>query len=168
MKYIKYISSVFGTPILIALIVCLLTALLTYYFAVKANKKNIRHEAFKKFEKTFTPALHHLYDTSQTSYVIVHDEFPNHEKAMLSFEHFLDGKHKSKFKIKWAKYKTKCKDIEQYGYSICLGEEGGPPTMGILEHIRDCQGNLIEIEPDKVFKRELSHLINELLEIAKH
>jgi len=41
--------------------------------------------------------------------------------------------------------------------------------MGILEHIKDRrQGNLIEIEPDKVHKRELRHLINELLEIAKH
>lgn len=169
MKYIEYISSAFGTPGLIALLVCLLGAPLAYYFTVKANRRKIAHEAFKEFEKTFTLALHHLNDTRQTSYVIVHDEFPNHEKAMLAFEHILDGERKSRFKIKWAEYKIKCKKIEQYGYSICLGEEGGPPTMGILEHIKDRrQGNLIEIEPDKVHKRKLCRLINELFEIAKH
>lgn len=40
--------------------------------------------------------------------------------------------------------------------------------MGIIESIRDHQGNFIEIEPDKAYKKELKRLINELIEIAKH
>lgn len=168
MKLIEYISATIGTPGLITLLVCLLGAPLAYYFTVKANKRRIVHEAFKEFEKAFTLALHHLNDKRQTSYVTVHNEFSNHEKAMFAFEHFLDGEQKSRFKTKWVEYKKKCNDIDQYGYSIYIGEEGGPPTMGILEHIKDRQGNLIEIEPDKIHKREVQHLINKLLEIAKN
>ena len=87
---------------------------------------------------------------------------------MLDFEHNLEGICKDRFKAKWTKYLNKCEKIRQYGYNICPGEKGGPPTIGILEHIRDRQNNLIEIEPDRAYKEKLKKLINELLEIAKH
>jgi len=88
---------------------------------------------------------------------------------MLVFEHILRGtKSEDGFKAKWIEYKNKCEEIRQYGYSINLGEKAGPPTKGILEHIRDRQGNLIAIEPDRAYKEKLKKLINELLEIAKH
>lgn len=168
MKYLDAISSAFGATGLIALLVCLIGASLAYYFTVKANKRKFIHEAFKEFEKTFTPALHLLDDPKQTSYVIVHDKFPKHEAAMLVFEHILEGESKDRFKAKWTEYKNKCEEIRQYGYSIYLGEECGPPSMGLLEHIQDRRGNLIEIEQDKTYKQELRGLIDELLNIAKH
>ena len=87
---------------------------------------------------------------------------------MLNLEHVLEGSCKDRFKAKWTEYLNNCEEIRQYGYNIYLGEDGGPPTMGILGHIKDRQGNLIEIEPDKVLKRKLRHLINELIEITKH
>lgn len=87
---------------------------------------------------------------------------------MLDFEHVLEGSCKDRFKVKWTEYLNKCEEIRQYGYNICLGEDGGPPTIGIVEHIQDRQGNLIEIEPDKANKQELKRIVKELIEIAKH
>jgi hypothetical protein len=88
---------------------------------------------------------------------------------MLAFEHKLRGtKREGRFKEKWFEYKTKCEAIRQYGYSIYLGDEAGPPSIGILEHIRDSQGNLIEIEPNRTHKEKLKKMINELLKIARH
>lgn len=87
---------------------------------------------------------------------------------MLNFEHILRGnKTEAKFKARWTEYKNKCEEVRLHGYSIYLGEEQGPPPIGILESIRDRQGNLIEIEPDKEYKQELRNLINELLKIAR-
>jgi len=169
MKYLETIANFIVKPVLIALLVCLIGALLTYYFNIKANKRKIAYNAFKEYEKIFTPTLHLLDDPKHTSYIIVADEFPKHEAAMLKFEHILRGtESKDKFKAKWNEYKNKCEEIRQYGYSIYLGEEAGPPPIGILEHIRDRQGNLIEIEPDSAYKEKLKKLINELLEIAKY
>ncbi len=87
---------------------------------------------------------------------------------MLDFEHILEGSWRDRFKAKWTEYLNKCGKIRQYGYNIYLGENGGPPTMGILEHIQDRQGNLIEIEPDKANKQELKRIIKELIDIAGH
>nr|MBC8361622.1 hypothetical protein [Candidatus Desulfatibia profunda] len=132
-------------------------------------KRKLSHDAFKSFEQTFTPALHLLDDPKQTSYVIVADELPKHEDAILAFEHILRGtKSEARFKTKCTEYINKCEEIRQYGYNICLGEDGGPPTIGILEHIQDRQGNLREIELDRAYKEKLKELINELLEIAKY
>ena len=167
MSLLININSYFGVSGLLTILGFLIGFL--YWLDKRRDpQRKLSHDAFKSFEQTFTHALHLLNDQRQTSYIVVHDEFPNHEKAMLNFEHFLDKKRKIRFKAKWTEYKNKCKEIEQYGYSICLGEEGGPPTMGILEHIKDRQNNLIEIEPDKMFKRDLHHLISELFRIAKH
>jgi hypothetical protein len=53
--------------------------------------------------------------------------------------------------------------------SISLATVSEPDRLlGILEHIKNRQGNLIEIEQDKVYKEKLKKMINELLEIPKH
>ena len=176
MKYLETITNFIGPHGLIALLVCFIGASLAYYFNMKANKTKLAHQAFNKLAKIFIPTLHLLDDPKQTSYIIVADEFPKHEAAMVDFElehilkHILRGTKSGEdgVRAKWIEYKNKCEEIRQYGYSIYLGEEGGPPTMGILEHIKDRQNNLIEIEPDKMFKRDIHHLISELLKIAKH
>lgn len=168
MKYLETIANFIGTPGLIALLVCFIGPPIAYYFNIKVNKTKLVHQNFNEFEKIFTPTLHLLDDPKQTSYIIVDDEFPKHEAAMLDFEHNLEGICKDRFKAKWTKYLNKCEKIRQYGYNICPVEKGGPPTIGILEHIRDRQNNLIEIEPDRAYKEKLKKLINELLEIAKH
>ncbi|MCK4295148.1 MAG: hypothetical protein KAX28_00655 [Candidatus Marinimicrobia bacterium] len=169
MKDLENIANFIGTHGLITLLVFFIGAPLAYYFNIKANKRKLAHEAFKEFEKTFTPALHLLDDPKQTSYIIVANEFPKNETAMLAFEHILRGtKSEDRFKAKWTEYKNKGEEIRQYGYSIYLGEKAGPPSIGILEHIQDREGNFIEIEPDRAYKEKLKKLINELLEIAKH
>ena len=169
MKYLETIVNFSGTQGIKTLLVCLFGTFVAYYFNLKANKTKLVNQAFNEFEKIFTPTLHFFDDTKQTSYIIVADEFPKHEAAMLAFEHILRGtKREGRFKVKWIEYKNKCEEIRQYGYSIYLGDEAGPPSIGILEHIRDRQGNLIEIEPDRTHKEKLKKMINELLKIARH
>jgi len=168
MSFLIAINSYFGISGLLTILGLLLGFF--YWLDKRRNPQRIlSHGAFKSFEQTFTPALHLLDDPKQTSYVIVADELPKHEDAVLTFEHILRGtKNEARFKTKWTEYINKCAEIRQYGYNICLGEDGGPPTIGILEHIKDRQGNLIEIEPDKTYKEIIKKMINELLEIAKH
>ena len=169
MTYLETIANFIGTPGLITLLVCFIGAPLAYYINIKVNKAKLAYQAFNEFKKIFTPTLHLLDDPKQTSYIIVADEFPEHEAAMLAFEHILRGtKSEDGFKAKWVEYKKECEEIRQYGYSIYLGEEAGPPPIGILEHIQDSQGNLIEIEPDRAYKEKLIKVINELVESATY
>ncbi len=168
MSFLIGINSYFGVSGLLT-ILGLLLGFLYWLDKRRDPQRKLSHDAFKYFEQTFTPALHLLDDPKQTSYVILADELPKHEDAFLAFEHILKGtKSEARFKTKWTEYIDKCEKIRQYGYNICLGEDGGPPTIGILEHIQDRQGNLIEIKPDKAYKEKLKKMINELLEIAKH
>lgn len=167
-KLLIEINSYFGVPGLLTIISLLLGSL--YWLDKRRDpQRKLSHDTFNSFKQTFTTALHLLDDPQQTSYITIADEFPKHEAAMLAFEHILSGKKtENRFKTKWTQYKNKYEEIKQYGYSIYLGEKSGPPPMGIIESIRDHQGNLIEIEPDKAYKQELKRLINELIEIAKH
>jgi hypothetical protein len=166
-SFLICINSYFGAAGLLT-IIGLLLGFLYWLDKRREPQRKLSHDAFKSFEQTFTPALHLLDDPRQTSYVIIADEIPKHKAAMLDFEHVLEGSCKDRFKAKWTEYLNKCEEIRQYGYNICLGEDGGSPTIGILEHIKDRQGNLIEIEPDKANKQELKRIVKELIEIAKH
>ncbi len=155
MNFLIAINSYFGVPGLLT-ILGLLLGFLYWLDRRRDPQRKLSHDAFKSFEQTFTPALHLLDDPKQTSYVIVADELSKHGDAVLTFEHILRGtKSEARFKTKWTEYINKCEEIKQYGYNICLGEDGGPPTIGILEHIKDRQGHLIEIEPDKAYNPSL-------------
>jgi hypothetical protein len=161
------INSYFGISGLLT-IIGLLLGFLYWLDKRKDPQRKLSHDAFKSFEQTFSPALYLLDDPRQTSYVIIVDELPKHEAAMLAFKHILEGKRKDRFMAKWTEYIDKCEKIRKYGYNICLGEDAGPPTIGILEHIKDHQGNLTEIETDNANKQELKNIIKELIQIAKN
>jgi len=165
-SFLIAVNSYFGVAGLLT-VVGLLLGFLYWIDKRRDPQRKLSHDSFKFFEQAFSAALYLLDDPRQTSYVIIADEFPKHEAAMLAFKHVLEGNRKDRFMAKWTEYANTCEKIRKYGYDICLGEDGGPPTLGILEHIKDRQGNLTEIEVDNANKQELNQIIKEVIGIAK-
>ena len=150
-----------GITGIIALIICFIGPLLTYYFWITARKKGLIIEDISMLDKAFTPTLHNIRDGRDNSYIIVYNDFAQHEAVIKSFPMINKGLRGFCLKKHWNKYKKKCDEIRDYGKSIVFDQKCEFPDNFMIAEDPE------EMKRDKRNKKELTSLINNLLKCAK-
>lgn len=170
------VNKYFSVTGLITLLGFFILPPLTYYFVMKAFRRQQAFTAYRSFKKVFIPTLQSL-ERSDSSFIhILNVDFPKHEEAMREFileQGILDGECLARFNKKWAEYKE---TYEKWG-----NLDSSNPNAIYAENIKTIIDTFKKNRPDKdsiasveeyfesdiANKKYMEYLIYDLLEIAQ-
>lgn len=171
------VNKYFSVTGLITLLGFFILPPLTYYFVMKAFRRQQAFTAYRTFKKVFIPTLQNL-ERSDSSFIhILNVDFPEHEEAMRDFileEGILDGDSLTSFNRKWTEYKEtyeKWGNLDSSNPNAIFAENVKTIIDEFKKTHQKYKGSIADVEEyfekDIANKKYVESLIYDLLKIAK-
>lgn len=87
-------------------IIAMLDAFFNHFLTSRRSKRERFHEASKSFSDAFIEEIQLLNQGSRDAYYILQSGFEKHEKAMLEFRRYLEGRGLREFDEAWREHYT--------------------------------------------------------------